>query len=120
MASASLQAFSLFCGSLGKAREDTIDADALAALLEASLRREDAAGEGGLDLAVLAWLASERPAPGTVYDTALAAFERPLFEAVLRDTGGNQLRAAQVLGINRNALRKRLTELGISPVELAR
>jgi two-component system nitrogen regulation response regulator GlnG len=102
------------------AREDTIDADALAALLEASLRREDAAGEGGLDLAVLAWLASERPAPGTVYDTALAAFERPLFEAVLRDTGGNQLRAAQVLGINRNTLRKRLTELGISPVELAR
>ncbi|MCZ8323752.1 MAG: sigma-54 dependent transcriptional regulator [Sphingomonadaceae bacterium] len=102
------------------AREDTIDADALAALLEANLRREEAAGEGGLDLAVLAWLASERPAPGTVYDTALAAFERPLFEAVLRDTGGNQLRAAQVLGINRNTLRKRLTELEISPVELSR
>lgn len=102
------------------AREDTIDGDALAALLEANLRRDEAAGEGGLDLAVLAWLASERPSPGTVYDTALAAFERPLFEAVLRDTGGNQLRAAQVLGINRNTLRKRLTELGISPVELAR
>ncbi|MCZ8017347.1 sigma-54 dependent transcriptional regulator [Novosphingobium sp.] len=102
------------------AREDTIDGDALAALLEANLRRDEAAGEGGLDLAVLAWLASERPAPGTVYDTALAAFERPLFEAVLRDTGGNQLRAAQVLGINRNTLRKRLSELGISPVELAR
>jgi len=102
------------------AREDTIDGDALAALLEANLRRDEAAGEGGLDLAVLAWLASERPAPGTVYDTALAAFERPLFEAVLRDTGGNQLRAAQVLGINRNTLRKRLSELGISPVELVR
>lgn len=102
------------------AREDTIDGDALAALLEANLRRDGAAEEGGLDLAVLAWLASERPAPGTVYDTALAAFERPLFEAVLRDTGGNQLRAAQVLGINRNTLRKRLTELGISPVELTR
>ncbi len=102
------------------AREDTIDGDALATLLEANLRREEAVGEGGLDLAVRTWLASERPTPGTVYDAALAAFERPLFESVLRDTGGNQLRAAQVLGINRNTLRKRLNELGISPVELAR
>jgi two-component system, NtrC family, nitrogen regulation response regulator GlnG len=52
---------------------------------------------------------------GTVYDTALAAFERPLFAQVLRETGGNQLRAAQQLGINRNTLRKRLGELAIDP-----
>jgi two-component system nitrogen regulation response regulator GlnG len=50
---------------------------------------------------------------GTIYDTALAAFERPLFEQILRATGGNQLRAAQMLGINRNTLRKRLGELGV-------
>ncbi|HZV09653.1 MAG TPA: helix-turn-helix domain-containing protein, partial [Novosphingobium sp.] len=56
-----------------------------------------------------------RPPQGLVYDTALAAFERPLFTGILRQTGGNQLRAAQVLGINRNTLRKRLNDLAIDP-----
>ena len=56
-----------------------------------------------------------RPESGTVYDSALAAFERPLFGAILEKTGGNQLRAAQMLGINRNTLRKRLGELAIDP-----
>ena len=39
--------------------------------------------------------------------------ERPLFEVVLDESGGNQLRAARVLGLNRNTLRKKLTELGV-------
>jgi two-component system nitrogen regulation response regulator GlnG len=50
----------------------------------------------------------------------MAAFERPLFEEILRETAGNQLRAAQALGINRNTLRKRLGELAIDPEEFAR
>ena len=41
---------------------------------------------------------------GALYHGALAAFEKPLFEHALRETGGNQLRAAQLLGINRNTL----------------
>jgi two-component system nitrogen regulation response regulator GlnG len=45
----------------------------------------------------------------------LAAFEKPLFEYALARTGGNQLRAAALLGINRNTLRKRLSELAIDP-----
>ena len=53
--------------------------------------------------------------PGQLYDDALAMFERPLFLHVLAQTTGNQLRAAQILGINRNTLRKRLSELGIHP-----
>ncbi|MGK4456043.1 helix-turn-helix domain-containing protein, partial [Klebsiella pneumoniae] len=65
------------------------------------------------------WLAEQRPAAGRLYDEALAAFERPLFVHVLAQTGGNQLRAAQILGINRNTLRKRLGELGIYPEEAA-
>jgi two-component system nitrogen regulation response regulator GlnG len=44
----------------------------------------------------------------------LERVERPLLEAVLAHTGGNQLRAAAVLGINRNTLRKKISELGIT------
>jgi len=43
----------------------------------------------------------------------LERVERPLLEAVLLHTGGNQLRAAAILGINRNTLRKKISELGI-------
>jgi two-component system nitrogen regulation response regulator GlnG len=44
---------------------------------------------------------------------ALSWVERPLLEFVLEKTGGNQLRAADILGINRNTLRKKITALGI-------
>ncbi len=39
--------------------------------------------------------------------------ERPLLARVLARTGGNQIRAAALLGINRNTLRKKIVELGI-------
>ena len=45
---------------------------------------------------------------------ALSWVERPLLEFVLEKTGGNQLRAADILGINRNTLRKKITALGIA------
>ena len=99
------------------AREELIDAGTVIGLLEQSRPAE--AGSSGqassLDEAVTRWLGESRPASGHVYDSALAAFERPLFAAVLRETAGNQLRAAQLLGINRNTLRKRLSDLGINP-----
>ena len=66
------------------------------------------------------WLGQANPAPGSVYDAALAAFEHPLFVEVLKSTGGNQFQAARVLGINRNTLRKRLVELEIDPDAFAR
>ena len=62
-----------------------------------------------------AWLVEAKPPQGRLYDEALAAWERPLFEYALAATGGNQLRAAQLLGINRNTLRKRLGELSVDP-----
>jgi two-component system nitrogen regulation response regulator GlnG len=48
-----------------------------------------------------------------LHAAVVAAVERPLIELVLEQTGGNQLRAADLLGINRNTLRKKLTALGI-------
>jgi two-component system nitrogen regulation response regulator GlnG len=43
--------------------------------------------------------------------------EKPLLRAVMREMRGNQLRAAQLLGINRNTLRKKLREHGIDPAK---
>ena len=100
-------------------REDTIDAASVVPLL--TQVRSDGGAEGeGMAAAVARWLNETRPASGTVYDSALAAFEAPLFGEVLSRTGGNQLRAAQMLGINRNTLRKRLNELEIDPERFVR
>ena len=51
---------------------------------------------------------------GRLRDHFVACVERPLLELVLRRAGGNQVKAADLLGINRNTLRKRIKELGIS------
>ena len=53
-----------------------------------------------------------------LYDLIVGLVEKPLLRAVLQETGGNQVRAAQILGINRNTLRKKLTEHGIDPDKL--
>ena len=50
-----------------------------------------------------------------LYELMMGLVEKPLLRAVLRETGGNQVRAAHILGINRNTLRKKLTEHGIDP-----
>jgi two-component system nitrogen regulation response regulator GlnG len=77
--------------------------------------------DAGIEQAVRALLVRiEREEPGrlddgTLYDRLIAEVERPLIEATLRRHGGNQLRAARALGINRNTLRKRLDTLGIEP-----
>ena len=112
------------------ARDDMIDAAAIEPMLAGE---QKLAGEGGprppeslrvgsnlsaapgLSAALGQWLTDNPGVPGQLYDDALAMFERPLFLHVLAQTMGNQLRAAQILGINRNTLRKRLSELGIHP-----
>lgn len=47
-------------------------------------------------------------APNAVYDMVIRAVERPMLEVVMRKADGNQLRASEMLGINRNTLRKKL------------
>jgi two-component system nitrogen regulation response regulator GlnG len=50
---------------------------------------------------------------GDIYSLVIQRVERPLITLVLRKTEGNQVRAAGLLGINRNTLRKKIRELGI-------
>jgi Fis family transcriptional regulator len=48
--------------------------------------------------------------PSNVYDMVLKSVERPMLEVTLRQAGGNQTLAAEMLGINRNTLRKKINE----------
>ena len=52
------------------------------------------------------------PPPG-LYDRILEEVERPLIRLTLAATRGNQVRAADILGLNRNTLRKKIVDLGV-------
>lgn len=76
--------------------------ECLSATVERHLRAYFAAHEHGL------------PAAG-LYDRVLQEIERPLLAIVLDECQGNQLRAAELLGLNRNTLRKKIRALGLAP-----
>jgi Fis family transcriptional regulator, factor for inversion stimulation protein len=48
-----------------------------------------------------------------IYDMVMNQVERPMLESVMHRTNGNQSHAAQMLGITRNTLRRKLTEHGM-------
>src|SRR5690606_6555102 len=52
-------------------------------------------------------------AVNNLHEMLTRAFEKPLIERVLAMTGGNQIRAAEILGLNRNTLRKKIRDLDI-------
>jgi Fis family transcriptional regulator len=58
-------------------------------------------------------LDGERPSVG-IYDMVIACVEKPLIETVLHHAGGNQTRTAELLGINRNTLRKKMQQYKIT------
>jgi two-component system nitrogen regulation response regulator GlnG len=74
------------------------------------------AGEGGALASLIAgriakWL--DTPGgeePRDLYEKLVAEIERPLIELALKRTGGNQVKAARMLGLNRNTLRKKITD----------
>jgi two-component system, NtrC family, nitrogen regulation response regulator GlnG len=78
----------------------TPGSEGLSAAAERHLRDYFAAHKGGLP-------------PTGLYDRVLREIERPLIRLTLGATRGNQLRAAQLLGLNRNTLRKKIRELDI-------
>jgi DNA-binding protein Fis len=51
---------------------------------------------------------------GMLYKAVLEKVEKPLIEYVLERTEGNQLKAAKILGINRNTIRAKIKRLGIN------
>ena len=54
---------------------------------------------------------------GELYRFVLTAVEKPLIKKVLEKTEGNQLKAARILGINRNTLRSHIRKLGITVIK---
>ena len=54
--------------------------------------------------------------PAGLYGRVLRKIEFPLITAALAATRGNQIRAAELLGLNRNTLRKKIRDLGIKVI----
>lgn len=51
---------------------------------------------------------------GNLYNAVMKMVEEPLIRLVLEETGGNQVKAAAILGINRNTLRKKIVDRKIN------
>ena len=50
---------------------------------------------------------------GHLHELIMGGIEKPLVEIILKETNGNQTQAANILGINRNTLRKKIAEYEI-------
>ena len=103
--------------------EDVISAR----IVERELREETSRttqGEGPISLSTLierhlaADFASQPDGipPRGLYDRVLQDVEAPLIRLTLAATRGNQIRAAEILGLNRNTLRKKIHDLGLQAV----
>ncbi|PPC92906.1 MAG: DNA-binding transcriptional regulator Fis [Methylotenera sp.] len=51
--------------------------------------------------------------PHAVYNMVLGCVEKPLLEHIMQHASGNQSKAAEILGLNRNTLRKKLQQYNI-------
>ena len=58
--------------------------------------------------------------PNGLYEKIIRKIEKPLLSISLSSVGGNQVRAAEILGLNRNTLRKKIRELGIEVIRRPR
>ncbi|WP_367947119.1 helix-turn-helix domain-containing protein [Sphingopyxis sp. BSNA05] len=101
-------------------REDTLSEDAIRQILAAE-RSEDRVESANMEFEahiksiVLDLMAA--PERENLYAQALEKFEKPLLTEMMHHAHGNQIKAAKILGINRNTLRKKLNEYQIDPSE---
>ncbi len=93
----------LASGTLIRSTDIKIDSPTLA-VEDGELSFEDVIARRLPDI-VSSWCRLEE---GDLYEQLLAQLEKPLFEQVMRQCRGNQLKASRILGINRNTLRERL------------
>jgi two-component system nitrogen regulation response regulator GlnG len=102
--------------------DETIGAAAIAAELAEAAPAEPAPAPAGqeplahaIERHIRAFLAAHEGGPGPmdVYDSVIAEVERPLIRLTLAATRGNQIKAAAMLGLNRNTLRKKIRDLEI-------
>ena len=101
-------------------REEEIDGSSVASLLKSHTSSTPYSADISPDAAIEAWLDRTVLPDGEIYRVAIGMLEAPLFRHVLARTSGNQLQAARLLGINRNTLRKRLSDLSIDPERYGR
>jgi two-component system nitrogen regulation response regulator GlnG len=93
---------------------DLADVEAVLPPVQERVPCEDLAFEEMVRAKIRALLQRLEGAPiNDLYDEVLARVERPLIELVLERTGNNQGKAAALLGLNRNTLRKKIAERGI-------
>lgn len=74
---------------------------------------EHALSEGVVDITSIVM----RHRNGQIYKSLLEEVEKPLVETVLKKTEGNKLKAARMLGINRNTLDAKIKKLGIDVLQ---
>jgi two-component system nitrogen regulation response regulator GlnG len=102
---------------------ESIGGDSVAAELREPLRSIEPGEEGdalraAIERHLLRYFAEhgdQLPPPG-LYDRILEEMERPLLSISLAATRGNQIRAAHLLGLNRNTLRKKIKDLGLEVI----
>jgi two-component system nitrogen regulation response regulator GlnG len=100
---------------------DVIEAELAEVPVPAEVPVESPAGEGlsaAVERHIIDYFAAHKgslPSAG-LYDRVLREIERPLIVATLGATRGNQIKAAHLLGLNRNTLRKKIRELDIPVV----
>lgn len=97
-------------------REDIINEATVVQYIEPATDADIPLQGASFEAAVTQFLRNQRLRGSSrekIYQRALAEFEIPLLQHIMRQAKGNQLKAASLLGINRNTLRKKLTEYAI-------
>lgn len=97
-----------------RSRIEATDVDAVLPLVAERVPLEDLAFEDMVKSKLTDFLRRMDGYPLTnLHEQVVARVEKPLLDLVMEHTGHNQVRAAEILGLNRNTLRRKLGELGI-------